>query len=86
MGQASRSLTCLRPLNSVSDDNSLFTDAYPLFMDASYGQRSLWGRNIAPPTYLYNIDSTIVAPKMPGALMDSDLFGERNFHSRNPSD
>jgi acyl dehydratase len=44
---------------SVGDDN-------PLFCDGDYGQRSVWGTTIAPPTLLYTIDSTIVAPGLPG--------------------
>lgn len=46
-------------LYSVGDDN-------PLFCEADYGQRSIWGTMIAPPTLLYAIDSTIVAPGLPG--------------------
>lgn len=44
---------------SVGDDN-------PLWVDATYGAHSCWGRTIAPPTFLYSIDSTIVAPGLPG--------------------
>ena len=44
---------------SVGDDN-------PLWSEADYGKQSVWGRNIAPPTFLYTIDSTIVAPGLPG--------------------
>ncbi len=46
-------------LYAVGDDN-------PLFIDESYGRRSVWGDMIAPPTFLYSIDSTIVAPGLPG--------------------
>lgn len=44
---------------SVGDDN-------PLWSDAEYAKRTTWGRNIAPPTFLYTIDSGIVAPGLPG--------------------
>jgi acyl dehydratase len=44
---------------SVGDDN-------PLYADVEYGKSSRYGSNIAPPTYLYNIDSTIVGPGLPG--------------------
>jgi acyl dehydratase len=44
---------------SVGDDN-------PLWSDSEYAKRSLWGRNIAPPTFLYTIDSGIIAPGLPG--------------------
>jgi acyl dehydratase len=46
-------------LYSVGDDN-------PLWMDVEYGKKSPWGTNIAPPTFLYTLDSTIVAPGLPG--------------------
>jgi acyl dehydratase len=46
-------------LYSVGDDN-------PLFTDADYGKRTVWGGTIAPPTFLYTIDTTIVAPSLPG--------------------
>ena len=44
---------------SVGDDN-------PLWSDAEYAKRTIWGRNIAPPTFLHTIDSCIVAPGLPG--------------------
>ncbi|MGE4241078.1 FAS1-like dehydratase domain-containing protein [Ramlibacter sp.] len=44
---------------SVGDDN-------PLFAEADYAKRTLWGTVIAPPTFLYTIDSGIVAPGLPG--------------------
>jgi acyl dehydratase len=44
---------------SVGDDN-------PLWHDVEYAKRSPWGINIAPPTFLYNIDTTIVAPGFRG--------------------
>ncbi len=44
---------------AVGDDN-------PLFHDTEYAKRSVWGVNIAPPTFLYTIDSGIVAPGLRG--------------------
>jgi acyl dehydratase len=44
---------------SVGDDN-------PLYADSEYGKRSIYGSNIAPPTFLYTIDSGIVAPGLAG--------------------
>lgn len=44
---------------SVGDDN-------PLWSDTEYAKRSIWGRTIAPPTFLYTIDSGIIAPGLPG--------------------
>jgi acyl dehydratase len=46
-------------LYSTGDDN-------PLWSDEEYGRRSGWGSVIAPPTFLYTIDSTIVAPGLRG--------------------
>jgi len=44
---------------SVGDDN-------PLFSEVDYAKRTAWGVVIAPPTFLYTIDSGIVAPGLPG--------------------
>src|SRR5690606_29493666 len=30
------------------------------------GRRTIWGRTIAPPTFLYSVDTLIVAPGLPG--------------------
>ncbi len=43
----------------VGDDN-------PLWCDATYAERSRWGGQLAPPSFLYAVDATIVAPKLPG--------------------
>jgi acyl dehydratase len=43
----------------VGDDN-------PLWLDPSYASETRWGEIIAPPSFLYAIDATIVAPKLPG--------------------
>ena len=44
---------------SCGDDN-------PLWSDADYAKRTIWGTTIAPPTFLYSVDTTIVAPALPG--------------------
>jgi acyl dehydratase len=44
---------------SVGDDN-------PLFSDVDYAKRTAHGVVVAPPTFLYTIDSGIIAPGMPG--------------------
>ncbi|MCL5407798.1 MAG: MaoC family dehydratase N-terminal domain-containing protein [Candidatus Thermoplasmatota archaeon] len=44
---------------SMGDDN-------PLFSDVDYGKKTIWGSVIAPPTFPYTIDSTIVGPGFPG--------------------
>jgi acyl dehydratase len=46
-------------LYSMGDDN-------PLWSDEEYARRTAWGGIIAPPTFLYTIDSTIVAPGLRG--------------------
>ena len=44
---------------SVGDDN-------PLFSEVDYAKRSVWGTVVAPPTFLYTVDTGIVAPGLPG--------------------
>jgi len=41
-------------------------DSNPLWLDRNYAQRSPAGTLLAPPCILYAVDSTIVAPKLPG--------------------
>lgn len=41
-------------------------DGNPLYCDPSYGENTRWGGQLAPPSFLYAIDATIVAPKLPG--------------------
>lgn len=43
----------------VGDDN-------PLWLDADYAAGTRWQRLLAPPSFLYAVDATIVAPKLPG--------------------
>ena len=44
---------------SVGDDN-------PLWSEADYAKRTVWSTNIAPPTFLYTIDTGIIAPGLRG--------------------
>ncbi|MGE0503630.1 MAG: MaoC family dehydratase N-terminal domain-containing protein [Rhizobiaceae bacterium] len=44
---------------SVGDDN-------PLWFDVEYAKQTRWGANVAPPTFLYSIDTGIVAPGLRG--------------------
>lgn len=44
---------------SMGDDN-------PLWSSDQYARGTRWGGVIAPPTFLYSVDSTIVAPGLPG--------------------
>jgi acyl dehydratase len=44
---------------SVGDDN-------PLWCDPEYAKRTRYGTNIAPPTFLYSVDTTIIGPGLPG--------------------
>jgi acyl dehydratase len=43
----------------VGDDN-------PLWADADYANSTRWQGLLAPPSFLYAVDATIVAPKLPG--------------------
>ena len=45
--------------DGVGDDN-------PLWRDAAYALATRWQTLLAPPSFLYAIDATIVAPKLPG--------------------
>jgi len=44
---------------SIGDDN-------PLWIDPEYGRASSYGQNLAPPTFLYTIDSTSIFPGLKG--------------------
>ncbi|MCZ6873331.1 MAG: MaoC family dehydratase N-terminal domain-containing protein [bacterium] len=41
-------------------------DNNPLWFDAAHAEASPWGTIVGPPCMLYGVDSTIVAPKLPG--------------------
>ena len=56
-------------LFSCGDDN-------PLWCDPNYAKTTIWAKTIAPPCYLFNIDTTIVAPGLPGIQW---IGGEHNF-------
>jgi acyl dehydratase len=43
----------------IGDDN-------PLWTDEQYAGRTRWGQRLAPPCFLYAVDYTVVAPKLPG--------------------
>ena len=45
--------------DGVGDDN-------PLWHDPEYAAQTRWGHILAPPSFLYSVDATIVAPKLPG--------------------
>ena len=59
---------------SVGDDN-------PLFSEVDYAKRTRWGRIIAPPTFLYTVDSGIVAPGLPGIQW---IFAGSRFENFKP--
>lgn len=59
---------------SVGDDN-------PLWCDASYAKCTVWGINPAPPTFLYTIDSGIVAPGLRGVQW---IFGGGRWEHFHP--
>ncbi|GAF43607.1 FAS1-like dehydratase domain-containing protein [Rhodococcus wratislaviensis] len=41
-------------------------DNNPLWLDEAYAQGTRWGGVLAPPCFLYAVDYTVVAPKLPG--------------------
>lgn len=41
-------------------------DNNPLWVDADYAAGTRWGTRLAPPCFLYAVDLTVVAPKLPG--------------------
>lgn len=41
-------------------------DTNPLWLDPGHAATSRWGQLLAPPSFLYAVDATIVAPKLPG--------------------
>lgn len=41
-------------------------DRNPLWRDPAYGKTTTWGTTLAPPTILYAVDSTVVAPSLAG--------------------
>lgn len=41
-------------------------DDNPLWTDPARAADTRWGQQLAPPSFLYSVDSTIVAPKLPG--------------------
>ena len=41
-------------------------DKNPLWRDSDYASKSRWSSLLAPPSVLYSVDATIVAPKLPG--------------------
>ncbi|MGI9642605.1 MAG: FAS1-like dehydratase domain-containing protein [Acidimicrobiia bacterium] len=45
--------------DGVGDDN-------PLWLDPMYAASTRWGGLLAPPSFLYAVDATIVAPRLPG--------------------
>ena len=41
-------------------------DYNPLWRDVRYVSKTRWRKILAPPSFLYSVDATIVAPKLPG--------------------
>lgn len=41
-------------------------DENPLWRDPDHAEATRWGGLLAPPSFLYAVDATIVAPKLPG--------------------
>jgi acyl dehydratase len=60
-------------LYSMGDDN-------PLWCDADYAKKTIWGKTIAPPTFLYSTEDPAVNPGFPG--IQSIFWGTRWEHFR----
>lgn len=43
-----------------------YGDDNPLYTDPAYAKGTRWGALLAPPTWLFTVDTTMVAPKLPG--------------------
>ena len=41
-------------------------DKNPLWRDSDYASKTRWASLLAPPSFLYSVAATIVAPKLPG--------------------
>jgi acyl dehydratase len=58
-----------------------FGDDNPLFTDPEYATDTAWGSVLAPPTWLYTVDRTVVAPKLPGVQW---IHGGNRFEFERP--
>lgn len=58
-----------------------FGDENPLFTDPSYAAETAWGTVVAPPTWLYTVDRTVVAPKLSGIQW---IHGGNRFEFERP--
>lgn len=58
-----------------------FGDDNPLFTEPRYAAETAWGDVIAPPTWLYTVDRTVVAPKLPGVQW---IHGGNRFEFERP--
>lgn len=58
-----------------------YGDTNPLYNDPEYAKETEWGRMVAPPTWLYTVDKTVVAPKFPGLQW---IYGGTRFEFERP--
>lgn len=58
-----------------------YGDENPLFTDSEYAAETRWNHVIAPPTWLYTVDRTVVAPKLPGVQW---IHGGNRFEFERP--
>lgn len=58
-----------------------FGDENPLFTDPSYAAETPWRTVVAPPTWLYTVDRTVVAPKLSGVQW---IHGGNRFEFERP--
>jgi acyl dehydratase len=58
-----------------------YGDTNPLFTDPKYAKDTVWGDQVAPPTWLYTVDRTHCAPKLPGVQW---IHGGNRFEFERP--
>jgi len=58
-----------------------YGDDNPLYTDPTYAVDTVWGDVVAPPTWLYTVDRTVVAPKLPGIQW---IHGGNRFEFERP--
>lgn len=58
-----------------------YGDENPLFTDPSYAADTAWDTVVAPPTWLYTVDRTVVAPKLSGVQW---IHGGNRFEFERP--
>jgi acyl dehydratase len=58
-----------------------FGEENPLYTDPDYAAETQWGEQLAPPTWLYTVDRTVIAPKLAGVQW---IHGGNRFEFKRP--